>query len=448
MRKLFLSLAVLLILPHFVHSQPSSSKEWQQPIAIAQKFVKLLATAQFDSATSFFTPILSQQLSAQKLQEIWQSLEQQQGTFKKQGEVRTEKVQGYHVVYVPCQFANGLLDAKIVVDEQQKIAGLFFVPHQKTQSWQPPDYADPEQFTEIDTLKIPTTWQLPATLTLPNGPGPFPAVVLVHGSGPHDRDETIGPNKPFKDLAWGLATRGIAVLRYEKRTHLYPNLIDSLKGQVTLIEETVEDALSGVSFLRDILEVDPDKIIVLGHSLGGYAIPRIARYYPRLAGFIIMAGAARPLGELIQEQYRYIYGLDGKISNQEQKELQKIDSLVALTQNSDFLKQATPTQLIFGAPPAYWLDLLSYHPLQLAERLRKPVLVLQGGRDYQVTRKDFELWQKHLKHNPKAVFKFYPTLNHLFMAGEGMATPEEYQKAGHVDRQVIEDIATWINSNF
>lgn len=451
MRKAILSLVPVLLLCSFAFAQPSQQKptdEWQTPITLAKQFVDLLSKSQFDSAVVHFDATMTKAMPAAKLKEVWQSLQAQMGAFKAAGGVRTEMIQIYHVVYVTCEFEKGKLDAKVVFNKQNQIAGLFFVPHQEAQGWQAPDYADPNAFTEIDTLTIPTTWQLPATLSLPNGPGPFPAIVLVHGSGPNDRDETIGPNKPFKDLAWGLASQGIAVLRYEKRTRIYPNIVDSLRGQFTLIEETVEDALSGVSFLRDIAEIDPEKIIVLGHSLGGYAIPRIARYYPRLAGVIIMAGAARPIGDLLQEQYRYIFNLDGRIDGQEQKKLQQVDSLIALTRNESFLKNAEPTQLILGAPPAYWLDLNQYDPLKLAERLRKPVLVLQGGRDYQVTRRDFELWQEHLKHNPKATFKYYPNLNHLFMPGEGMATPQEYEVPGHVDLKVVKDIANWVKQNF
>ncbi|MHB2150072.1 alpha/beta hydrolase [Calditrichota bacterium LG25] len=449
MHKLILALIAWLMVGADVHAQKvEPTDEWQKPIALAAQFIDLLEQAQFDSAVGYMDANMSNALPAEKLRAMWQSLQQQMGNFKARSGVRTETVQIYRVVYVTCEFEKGKLDAKVVFDRQNKIGGLFFVPHQQAQGWQPPDYVDTQAFTEIDTLKIPTTWQLPASLSLPNGPGPFPAVVLVHGSGPNDRDESIGPNKPFRDLAWGLATRGIAVLRYEKRTRIYPNIVDSLRGQFTLIEETVEDALAGVSFLRDIVEIDPEKIIVLGHSLGGYAIPRIARYYPRLAGFIIMAGSARPLPDVLQEQYRYIFNLDGQITAEEQLKLQELDSLIALIRNESFLKKADPTQLILGAPPAYWLDLMQYDPLKMVERLRKPILVLQGGRDYQVTKRDFDLWKEHLKHNPKATFKYYYALNHLFMSGKGMATPQEYEKPGHVDKQVIEDIATWIKSHF
>ncbi len=450
MRKPLLSLLSGLLFFSLLQAQSTqpAADEWQEPITRAKQFVELLAKTRFDSAVIHFDATMSKAMPAARLKEVWQSLQKQMGVFKSTGGIRTERIQIYRVVYVTCTFEKGKLDAKVVFNAQNQIAGLFFVPHQDSQGWQTPPYVHPDAFTEIDTLTLPTTWQLPATLSLPNGSGPFPAVVLVHGSGPNDRDETIGPNKPFKDLAWGLASQGIAVLRYEKRTKVYPNIVDSLRGQFTLTEETVEDALSGVSLLQHRAKIDPDKIAVLGHSLGGYAIPRIAHRFPRLAGFIIMAGPARPPADLIQKQYHYIFSLDGNISNEEQLKLRNIDSLMDLTRNNAYLKKTDPLKLIFGAPPAYWLDLNRYDPLKQAEHMHKPVLVLQGGRDYQVTRKDFDLWQEHLKHNPKAVFKYYPHLNHLFMPGEGMATPQEYGLPGHVDQQVIDDIVQWIRKNF
>src|SRR5690606_33004513 len=144
-------------------------------------------------------------------------------------------------------------------------------------AYQAPSYADPARFSEREATVGSGTWALPGTLTLPKKEGKFPAVILVHGSGPNDRDETLGPNKPFRDLAHGLATRGIAVLRYDKRTLVHPKALASEVGAaLTLREETIDDALAAAALLRTIPEVDASKIFVVGHSLGGTAIPRIA----------------------------------------------------------------------------------------------------------------------------------------------------------------------------
>ncbi len=173
---------------------------------------------------------------------------------------------------------------------------------------------------------------LPGTLTIPKDNGPFPAIVLVHGSGPNDRDETIGPNKPFRDLAWGLASRGIAVLRYEKRTKVYGLKLSQdkkLAASLTVNEETIDDAISAVGLLRTIDKIDSQKIFVLGHSLGGMMIPRIASRNPRVAGFIIMAGTTGKIEEAILEQTRYIFSLQGILTEEARKKLKELEELVA-----------------------------------------------------------------------------------------------------------------------
>ena len=125
------------------------------------------------------------------------------------------------VVYVTTQFALGKTVVKVVYGPAGKVSGLWFVPESASAAYVTPAYVDVTSFTETEVTVGSGQWALPGTLTIPRGAGPFPGVVLVHGSGPNDRDETIGPNKPFRDLAQGLASKGIAVLRYEKRTKFY-----------------------------------------------------------------------------------------------------------------------------------------------------------------------------------------------------------------------------------
>src|SRR4051794_11541515 len=166
-------------------------------------------------------------------------------------------------------------------------------------------------FTEEPVVVGSGEWALPGTLTLPTGTGPFPAVVLVHGSGPHDRDETIGPNKPFRDLAWGLAAQGVAVLRYEKRTHEHPAKLMPLKEKLTIREESVDDAVAAVALLRKQKEVDGKRIFVVGHSLGAIVAPKVAALEPAVAGIVLLAGSPRPFEDIILDQLTYLASLKG-----------------------------------------------------------------------------------------------------------------------------------------
>jgi dienelactone hydrolase len=310
--------------------------------------------------------------------------------------------------------------------------------------YQPPAYVNPAAFSEKDVLVGTGDKALPGTLTMPMGNGPFPAVVLVHGSGPNDRDETIGPNKPFRDLAWGLASQGIAVLRYEKRTKVHP---EQFTANSTVKEETIDDAIAAVSLLRQTAQIDSQKVYVLGHSLGGMLIPRIGTMIdPNVAGFIILAGNTRPLEDLLIEQITYIVSVDGKISGEEQAQIDIIKQQVANIKNPQLSSAVPASELPFGIPAAYWLDLRDYRPAAIAQTLQQPMLILQGERDYQVTMVDFQGWQQALASRQNVVFKSYSDLNHLFMEGSGKSTPGEYLMAGHVSETVINDIANWIKN--
>jgi dienelactone hydrolase len=283
---------------------------------------------------------------------------------------------------------------------------------------------------------------LPATLSLPKGEGSFPGVILVHGSGPHDRDETVGGTRVFQDLAQGLASRGIAVLRYDKRTKTYQKELAGTRD-MTLKDEVLDDAVAALAVLRRTAGVDQAKLFVLGHSLGAVLAPRIALLDEKTAGIILLAAPSRPMSEVVHDQ---VEALAGPRASEAQKA-----TAPALRREADALADlyagrspASAAATIFGASPAYWLELKSQTPAVALSRLGLPVLVLQGGRDYQVSMKDFAGWERALKGVPRATLKAYPKLNHLFVAGEGPSAPAEYEKPGHVDREVVEDIAAFV----
>ncbi|MGZ5515257.1 MAG: alpha/beta fold hydrolase, partial [Candidatus Aminicenantales bacterium] len=377
----------------------------------------------------------------------------QLGAFKKQAGARREELQGYDIVLVTCEFEKATLDARVVFDKTGKIAGLGFVPTAPPAKYEPPAYADPAKFEETEVTVGSGDWTLPGTLTMPKGAGPFPALVLVHGSGPNGRDEELGPNKPFKDLAWGLASRGIAVLRYDKRSKVYQAKIladAKLEATMTVREETIDDALAAAALLQKTKGIDGRRVFILGHSLGGFLMPRIALAAEPLgiAGFIGMAGLTRPLDDTIIRQMTYLYGLAGaNVSEDDKKKLEDIKAAVARIKALTDADKTSTVKLV-GAMPAYWLDVRGYDPAETAKAVRKPMLFLQGQRDYQVQTADLENWKKALGGRKDVEFHLYPKLNHLFYEGEGIITPLEYmQKHGSVAPYVIDDIANWISKH-
>jgi dienelactone hydrolase len=412
----------------------------------AQNFIRQLAGADFAGARRLFDSNMVQAFSEAKLKETWLQLIGLVGAFQEISSSRTVERQENRIVTVTCQFEKAAMDMYVVFNPEGQIAGLNTQLAPSPSSYHPPAYVNPAGFHEVEVTVGNGEWALPGSLSLPEGAGPFPAVILVHGSGPQDRDETIGPNKPFRDLAWGLASQGIAVLRYEKRTKVHAGQITpEMIARMTVQEEVIDDALSAVRLVRQTPGIDPRGIYVLGHSLGATLAPRIGQQDPSIAGLIVMAGLARPLEDTILDQYTHIYSLSGSMTDGQKAELEQLKAKVARAKDPDLSDRVPVQDLPLNIHPAYWLALRGYRPAEVAKSLAMRIFVLQAGRDYQVTAAgDFPAWQKALAEKSNATLKLYPKLFHLFMPGEGPSTPQEYLVEGHVSEEVIQDIAGWI----
>ena len=428
---------------------------------LATEFIQTLAAEDFEAATSYFDAQMLKALPISQLEGAWKQVIGQFGAYKEELSRKQEVSEGYDVIIVTAQFENAPLNLRMVFNADHRMSGFFFLPAEdnltETPPYETPHYADLKRIVEREVVIGEGDWALPGTLTLPvegmqNAQG-LPAVILVHGSGPNDRDETIGPNKPFKDIALGLASEGVAVLRYDKRTLVHGQKIMAEMPDLTVQEESIEDALLAIELLKSLPEVDPSRIYVLGHSLGGMLAPRIGVQSRDLAGLIIMAGAARPLEVLMLEQMTYLAGIDGEVTDYEKENLAEVEKHVARIQDPKLDPQTPPDQLL-GVSAAYWLDLQGYQPVEVAKTLNLKLLILQGERDYQVTMEDFGIWEAALSGRNGVVLKSFPALNHLMMTGGGdgtegaesggLSTPEEYNVANHVDAEVIQSILEFV----
>ena len=414
----------------------------------AQNFIHQLVEGDFAGACRLFDSKLAQALPEANVKGTWLQIIGQFGHFQKILDCQAVERQDSPLVKVTCQFENVALIFNVVFNQSGQMSSLNIQPVATESHYNPPAYVNVSAFHETEVTVGSGEWALPGTFTLPEGAGPLPAVVLVHGSGPQDRDETLGPNKVFRDLAWGLATQGIAVLRYDKRTKAHgEKYTPELIARITDKEEVIDDALAAVQLLRHVPGIDPNRIYVLGHSLGATLAPRIGQQDPSIAGLIVMAGLTRPLEDTILDQFTHIYSLSGAMTDGQKAELEQLKLKVARVKDPNLSDQVPANDLPLGIYPAYWLALRGYQPPEVAKSLDMRIFVLQGGRDYQVTAAgDFPAWQKALGEKSNATLKLYPKLFHLFIAGEGPSTPQEYMVEGHVSEEVIQDIARWIKN--
>jgi len=310
-----------------------------------------------------------------------------------------------------------------------------------TPTYVPPSYAAPN--LRESPIVVGDDWPLPGVVTCPPDAERHPAVVMVGGSGGVNMDAAIGPNKPFRDTALGLASRGICVVRYDKRKAAHRERVIANLETLTIVDDTIDDAVMAIEVAKKYPLIEPKAIFVLGHSLGGYALPRIAARSAIPCGFIVMAGTARPLEQVFVPQMQRFARVDGEVSADEAAAIAEAEAAEArvgqLRPGVHMDRMLLPGHL----PVSYWLDLKAHPAAEYAGRMTRPVLVLQGARDLNVGIEELSGWRHNLSHNPTASFKSYPTLNHLFMVSDGKTGTRENLEPGNVAQEVIEDIAVW-----
>jgi hypothetical protein len=409
----------------------SAPQPGSDPAATARKALDLLLGEKYSELFQMFSPDLQTAIPEAAIGKLAATEIKPQGAVETIGAPAARKAGTNTIVVIPVKFAARSVNFQAAINAAGQLSIMNLLAGEV--AWQRPAYSKPDAFQERAVTVGEGDWKLPGTLTAPVGPGPFPAIVLVHGNGPNDRDETVGGTKMFRDLAEGLASRGVVVLRYVKRTLQYRAKMAGMPG-TTVQEETIEDAVAAAALLRTQKEVDPKRVYVLGHDLGGYVAPRIAEADGKLAGLAILAGNARPLEDLLVEQSQSL-----QMNDQQKEQLKSLVARIKALEPADV--DAPP---ILGMKVPYLLDLKGYDPAAAAKQQTIPLLILQGERDYQVSMKDFALWKAGLGTRKDVVFHSYPALNHLFVAGEGKSSEAEYRKPGHVAPEVIDDITKWI----
>ncbi|ELZ13099.1 hypothetical protein C477_21605 [Haloterrigena salina JCM 13891] len=415
----------------------------ETPAAFARQFVEELAADRFEEASDL-TPAAGP-ISAGNLERVWMGYTAVHGELDaiaaadEADDLVARQARAFGdaaVIDVRLAFERGEDGLLVAINDADEVVGIDFPVE-----YERPTYVDPDSFA-AESVTVPAEGcHLDGIATVPTeaaGGDDVPGVVLVHGSTPTDKNYRNGSTQLFRDLADGLASRGVAVLRYDKRTYsCVPDLADR-----SLDRTIVDDALVAVEELRAIDGVDADRIVVAGHSLGGMAAPRIAARDGSLAGAVGLAAPARPLYDVFLEQYEHRLSVGEHEWAQLSKQYERMREDAERIRNGEY--QAD--EVVAEYPGALWRSLEDYDHVDTARDVDVPLRFLQGRRDFQVSPEDdFELWRAELEDRPATTFESYDGLDHLFMSGEGPSVPYETMVRNNVEEAVIDDLVAWID---
>ncbi|HEY0897155.1 MAG TPA: alpha/beta fold hydrolase, partial [Sphingobacteriaceae bacterium] len=405
----------------------------------SNQFFEHLDKGEFETAHSFFDESVKGKILPEELKLFWTRMDLMLGTFESVDGAQNRAAGEFYLVTLNCKFSKGSQAFQFTFNKAEKLVGFFVVPNSNAAEYRNPSYADSTLLVEKPIMLKSPGHELAGMVVTPKNAQKFPVVVLVHGSGPNDMDETIGPNKPFKDLAFGLAAKGIATLRYVKRTKVYPY---EFQKAFTIKEEVTEDALAAIAFAKSIPGADPAQIYVLGHSLGGMMAPRLAALTD-VKGVILAAAPAKKLTDVLIEQSQAAFKAlnDTTRATRESFELgMKELERTRITR----LGNMKPDSLLWTLPASYWQDLNQYDQVATAKSLKGRILVIQGEMDFQVDARHAESWKGALSSKKNATVKVYPKLNHLLMEVAEKGTVAQYREPRNVAPYLIDDLAAWI----
>ena len=392
-------------------------------------------------------------LSQESFAAMWGQLTALGGTFEGfDGDTESATVSGYLVLTQRLDMSGMDLLCTMSLDASGQVAGLQFTPAPAKAE----ETAPSPGVVEEEILVGEAPWELPGLLTLPeNAEYPLPAVVLVQGSGPSDRNESVGAVKPFYDLAQALAAQGIAVIRYDKRTYVYGEEIASSPAYAsfTVEEETIQDAIAAGKLLAADPRIDAGRIYLLGHSLGAMLAPRIVQESGELfAGMILACGSnASLLDIMIRQNQDVINALEeGETRQAAQAQL---DAECAKAQGlTDMTPEEAQAITLFGQPAYYFWEMAQHPtPAELLQELEKPVLLINGERDFQVTiQEGREGWEKALDLSAPWISHMWADVNHLLMrpdaAQEVAGTSAEYMIPCAVDTEITDAMGAFIHA--
>ncbi len=287
-------------------------------------------------------------------------------------------------------------------------------------------------YDEIDCKVKNGEYDLDGMFTIPKTKDLVPCIIIVAGSGPTNMDGTVNSQTPYKDIAKGLAEKGIATLRYNKVTYQY-NAEVAKDIYFDLDDEYFASINSAIQLAKENKRIDSSKIYLLGHSLGSQMIVEVLASNAKLAGGIIMAGTSMHLLDIMLEQ----------VKKQDEILYDQYKPYCEYVKGLDEVPVGEDKRFYFGAYTSYYV---SYNKIDRNKviNVNQPLLIMQGKLDLQITIKHFDNYKHLLSGKKNVYFKEYELLNHLFTNGENETLENAYKKAEPVNLKVIEDIYDFI----
>ncbi|MGL4819125.1 MAG: alpha/beta hydrolase family protein [Bacilli bacterium] len=439
----------VLLTPNFANVNVVEAANKKVSVATITKnantFVTKLKGKDYVGAHKLASSDLKKAVTPQYLGVLWVEIVRN-SSFGTIGKGTLDKnVGAYYNVIFPIQVKYMKMNMVVRVNEFGQIHDFTFTLQPTgTSVVGEPKYKDSSKFTERKVVIGNGAFKLSGALTVPNGEGPFPVVVLVHGTGETDMDETAYSLKPFRDLAYGLSSKGVAVLRYNKRN--FEHAIKSYTNEkYALNEETIYDALTAGAFLLKEPKIDPKRIYLGGHSLGGMTAPSILKKDTKnvYSGIINFAGPARSFPDVAIDQVNLLFK-SGVIDEETSKQLSRGYEML---KSPTFSPAKPPKDYNIGLP-YFYAALSKIQPVEVAKTIDEPILVLQGKRDYQVlAEKEIPLWEALQQEKKNVTIKQYDKLNHFFTEGTAeMSNIQEYYIPQNIPEYVINDVVEWISN--
>lgn len=412
----------------------------QQPNAdtISRKLITELQSGNFDKVFNAFDAEMKRRISIDEIDLMWSGMIENYDSIVSIGDPAISVKDTLMLSETRIEFAKKALNLQLSINKQGQVCGLFFKRLNSTEHI-PPAYINTLNFYEVK-LSVPVPGiKSEGILSIPRGEGKFPLVIIVGGSGPTSKDGTMYSNKPYKDLAWALAAKGIAVYRYDKRTANPANIDKKHVNEFTMHDEYALDLRHIISTLSKDKRIDKRRIFIAGHSQGGFMLPYFAKTCPGIHGYIGLAANFSTMLELLPYQFEYLSDSSSR---------DYCNDMIArciYMKNNLHNRNYNKDSCMPGVTMAYMQHMENNKPQMLVSELEnKPVLLLQGGRDYQVPPSELELWKLKLQYSRMFTWKVFPKLNHLMMEGEGKPGPAEYNIPANIPEYVPDEIAGWI----